>query len=58
MKNEKRYDIYLKNKCLYHSLTKSEFEKTWKMLNNFISIFGNANKEDLNYKEIFSRKAG
>ena len=58
MKNENRYHIYLRNKCLYHSLSENEFKETWEMLNNFISIFGNVKKEDLNYEEISPTRLG
>jgi len=50
--SDKKYNIYLKNKCIYDSLSKSEFEDTWKMLTNLTSIFGNVTKEDLSYKQM------
>lgn len=49
--NNYNYDIYIKNKRIYHSLSENEFKNTWKMLNNMLSIFGNADKNDLNYKK-------
>lgn len=49
---DKKYNIYLKNECIYDSLSESEFENTWKMLTNLTSIFGNIPKGDLSYKQI------
>jgi len=50
---EKRYNIYAKDKCIYHSLPEDEFNKTWKMIQNFLSIMeGSVKKEDLFFKEI------
>lgn len=49
----KIFHIYLKNKCIYHSLSECEFKKTWEMIHNFISIVEyNFRKEDLTYEEL------
>jgi hypothetical protein len=49
---EKIYHIYLKNKCIYHSLSEDEFKKTWEMIHNFIDIATEIEKEDLEYEEL------
>lgn len=53
---EKKYHIYFKNRCIYHSLSEIEFEETWKMLNNFMSIINNAEKNDLSYEEVLFKR--
>ena len=50
--SNKKYNIYFKNKCIYESLPDDEFQSTWKMIHNFLSITGNVEKEDLFYREI------
>jgi hypothetical protein len=35
---EKLYDIYVKDTCVYHSLTKEEFEKQWKSIENWSKV--------------------
>jgi hypothetical protein len=50
--NEEKYNIYLKDKCIYKSLEKEEFNNTWNMIQNFLSITeSSVNKEDLSYKK-------
>jgi hypothetical protein len=54
--NDKVYHIYAKQKCLYHSLTHEEFERTWNMIHNFLSVIDaetvSVKKEDLSYVEL------
>ncbi len=54
--NDKVYHIYAKQKCLYHSLTYEEFERTWNMIHNFLSVIDaetvSVKKEDLSYVEL------
>jgi hypothetical protein len=54
MRNDKIYHIYVKNKCLYHSLSETEFEETWKMIHNFLSVANcsDIDKKDINYEEL------
>ena len=52
MKIEKLYNIYAKDKCVFHSITEEEFPKVWQMVNHFVEIMGDYRKEDLYYKEI------
>jgi hypothetical protein len=55
--NEYKYHIYLKNNCIYHSLSEEDFNNIWSMIGNFVSITGTVNKEDLSYeKVIFSKE--
>ena len=44
------YHVYVKNTCVYHSLTEEEFNKTWEMLNVMVDLLGNYAKEDLSYE--------
>ena len=59
--NDKLYHIYAKQKCLYHNLSKEEFENTWKMIHNFLSVIDSESvtvkKEDLSYEEVLLDKA-
>jgi hypothetical protein len=55
-KNEKIYHIYVKNKCLYHSLSEEDFHNTWNMVNNFIDIYSEFNKNDITYEELTLNK--
>jgi hypothetical protein len=52
MMNEKLYHIYLKENCIYHSLSKEDFEKTLNALYHLIEVVGNYQKEDLSYEEV------
>jgi hypothetical protein len=54
--SEKKFHVYFKDMCIYHSLTEIEFLETWKMLNNFISIISDVNKSDLSYEEVLFKK--
>ena len=53
---EKKYHIYLNSRCIYNSLTEEEFNKTWSMILNFMSIASSFNKEDLSYEEVYFSK--
>ena len=54
---EKRYHIYAKNQCIYHSLSEQEFENTWEMIQRFLSIHGgNLCKNDVEYEEVLFDK--
>jgi|LauGreDrversion4_2_1035121.scaffolds.fasta_scaffold42108_9 hypothetical protein len=58
---DKLYHIYAKQKCLYHSLSKEEFENTWRMIHNFLSVIDSESvsvkKEDLSYEEVILDKS-
>lgn len=52
---ERTYNIYVKQKCIYESLSEDEFNKTWNMIKNFINLIGAEVKfEDLTYEEVNS----
>jgi len=53
---ETLYHIYLKDKCIYHSLSKDEFELTWRMISEFLSITDDSKKNDLSYEEVIRSK--
>lgn len=57
MSDTKIYHIYLKNKCVYHSLPEDEFQKNWstlKYLTDFLG--GNYSVNDLSYEELVVNK--
>jgi hypothetical protein len=54
---EKLYHIYIKTDCIYHSLNEEEFQKTWDMIQKFLSIYhSRINKDDVQYEEFLSDK--
>lgn len=49
----KKYDIYVKDKCIFRSLSEREFNKTWKTLNIMVGIMKtDYSSEDLRYQEV------
>jgi len=49
----KKYDIFAKDKCLFHLVDEREFEVTWKTLHNMVGIMKTDYcVEDLRYEEI------
>jgi hypothetical protein len=55
---DKIYHIYVKNNCLYHSLSEEEFQKTWNMIHNFLSLANcsEIKEGDVNYEELVISK--
>jgi len=54
---EKLYHIYIKDKCIYHSLNESEFKDTLDTIRNFLSIVScDIQIEDINYEEVLTSK--
>jgi len=50
----KVYNIYAKEKCLYHLISEQEFEITWKTLKNMVGLMKtDYTVEDLSYEEAF-----
>ena len=50
---EKIYHIYAKDRCLFHSLKKEEFEETWSTLKNMVGLMKtDYEMDDLNFTEI------
>jgi hypothetical protein len=51
--SEEKYDIYLNGRKIYDKLEEEEFNNTWKMIQNFLSITESpVCREDLTYKKI------
>lgn len=49
----KKYDIYVKDRCIFHSVTESEFKTTWNTLNIMVGIMKTEYcSEDLHYQEV------
>jgi hypothetical protein len=44
------YNISAKGKIIFKDLNEEEFQKTWKELNNLVSIYTDIDREDLTYK--------
>ena len=56
---EYQFHIYAKEKCLYHSLTKKEFDEKWDMLQNMLELIKTDYElRDLNYERIVVDKKG
>lgn len=53
---ETLYHIYLKDKCIYHSLPQDEFDLTWKMISEFLLITNDSKKNELSYEEVIRSK--
>jgi hypothetical protein len=54
---EKIYHIYIKDRCLFHSVREEEFQTTWKTLNNMLDIMKtDYDVEDLSYEELLINK--
>lgn len=57
MSDTKIYHIYLKNKCVYHSLPEEEFKRNWNTLNYLTDFLGgNYKVTDLSYEELVVNK--
>jgi hypothetical protein len=57
MSETKIYHIYLKDKCVYHSLSEEEFQKNWDTLNYLTELLGgNYEVTDLSYEELVVNK--
>lgn len=51
--SKKVFHIYLKDRCVSHSLSQKQFENNWQLLNNLVSILTtNYSVEDLSYEEV------
>ena len=47
--NSSVYHIYVKNKCLYHSLPEEKFNEIWKVVNDFAEIL---EENDIEYLKL------
>ena len=55
--DEKVYHIYAKGKCIYHSLSESNFSETWEMMHRIVDLLDlNLTKNDLSYEELYANK--
>jgi hypothetical protein len=52
------YHIYIKNKCAYHSLSESEFDNIWIMLQNLLEIMDTKeiSKHDISFEKVSVNK--
>jgi len=50
--SERLYHIYAKDKCLYHSLSKSEFDVKWDALTKLVEVFTDYQRKDLTFEEV------
>ena len=46
------YNISAKGKIIFENLSEEDFHKTWKELNNFVSIYTDVNREDLSFHKV------
>ena len=54
---EKRYHIYLKERCINPNLSEDDFNKVWTDYKHLSEIHENLNLEDLSYEEVvFNRE--
>ena len=53
MSEGKIYNIYLKDHCIYHNLSKEEFDKVWSTLEHMVDLLDTkTHKEELTYTEV------
>ena len=47
------YHIYVKERCIYHSLNKEEFEEKWQLLHVMVDLISSDyNQDDLSYERL------
>ena len=57
--SEKVYNIYAKDRCLYHNLEREDFEEKWEMLRNMVGLMKTDYSEsDLQFVEINDKVGG
>jgi hypothetical protein len=50
---DKIFHIYVKDRCVFHSLSEEEFNHTWNTLNNLVGIMRtDYTRNDLSYEEL------
>ena len=50
---EFRFHIYAKDKCLFHSLQKEDFDNTWNTLKNLVGLMKTEySASDLSYEQV------
>ena len=52
------YHIYLKEKCIYHSLSENEFKNTWNMIQNLLEVIQTkeVSKKDISFEKVYVDK--
>lgn len=53
---EKRYHIYIKDKCLNHNLSSDDFKRLWNNYLYFADIYKDFEKTDLSFEEVIDNK--
>lgn len=53
---DKVYHIYAKDRCIYHSLNREEFENVWETLSLLVEIYTEVQPDDLQYVELTTTK--
>lgn len=51
----KLYHIYVKNECVYHSLSKEDFDKLWDFVQK-LTWLTDINETDIQYEEVTYNK--
>jgi hypothetical protein len=51
----KIYHIYVKNKCLYHSIPEEDFEKLWDFVQK-LTWLTEIEEDDIQYEEVTTNK--
>ena len=47
------FHIYVKERCIYHSLNKEEFEEKWQLLHVMVDLISSEyNQDDLSYEKL------
>jgi len=52
------YHIYIKDRCVYHSLSENEFDNTWLMMQNLLDIMDTKeiSKNDISFEKVSVNK--
>jgi hypothetical protein len=51
--SEKIYHIYVKDRCILHSIREEDFHATWSTLNNLVGLMKtDYSSDDLSYEEL------
>lgn len=54
---EKIYHIYVKGRCVYHSLNEEDFKEKWETLRNLVELLDTGHdKDDISYEELVVNK--
>lgn len=54
---EKIYHIYIKDRCVYHSLSEEDFKDKWDTLKNLVELLTtDYSKTDISYEELLVNK--